>query len=417
MAEIALDGVSKVFADGTEAVHAIDLQIPDGKLMVLVGPSGCGKTTVLRMVAGLEDLTGGDIIIGGRVVNEVPPGDRDVAMVFQNYALYPHMTVYQNMALSLKIRKLKREEMDRRVQEAAAVLHLEDLLQKRPRELSGGQRQRVAMGRAIVREPQAFLMDEPLSNLDAKLRVQMRAEILRIQQDLQVTTIYVTHDQTEAMTLGDLVAVIRRGVLQQVASPQELYTEPTNLFVGGFIGSPAMNLVEATVANEDGQTVVGFAGLRFVVPPEVVAARPGLAGFQGRTVILGLRPEDMEDAALVPGSNPGARIPIVVDLREGMGSDVYLHFTIEAPPVFTEDTQELASDIDEKALADLRERASERRSTFIARAGPETRARVGEKAEIYMDTRKLYFFDPETGASIYGDRVRSADGAPASLSG
>jgi multiple sugar transport system ATP-binding protein len=417
MAEIALEGVSKVFADGTEAVHAIDLQIPDGKLMVLVGPSGCGKTTVLRMVAGLEDLTGGDIIIGGRVVNQVPPGDRDVAMVFQNYALYPHMTVYQNMALSLKIRKFKKEELERRVQEAAAVLHLEDLLQKRPRELSGGQRQRVAMGRAIVREPQAFLMDEPLSNLDAKLRVQMRAEILRIQQDLQVTTIYVTHDQTEAMTLGDLVAVIRKGVLQQVASPQELYTRPVNLFVGGFIGSPAMNLVEATVQSDDAQTVVEFAGHRLVVPPEVVAARPGLAKFRGRTVILGLRPEDMEDAALVPASSTGTRFPIAVDLREGMGSDVYLHFTVEAPPVFTEDTQELASDIDEKALEDLKERASERRSTFIARTGPETRARVGEKAEIAIDTRKLYFFDPATGASIYDDSVLRADGAPASVAG
>ena len=248
MSEIALEGVTKVFADGTEAVHTLDLQIPDGKLMVLVGPSGCGKTTVLRMVAGLEDLTDGRIVIGGRVVNEVPPGDRDVAMVFQNYALYPHMTVYQNMALSLKIRKLKRDEMNRRVQEAARILHLEELLAKRPRELSGGQRQRVAMGRAIVREPQAFLMDEPLSNLDAKLRVQMRSEILRIQQDLQVTTIYVTHDQTEAMTLGDLVAVMKKGVLQQVASPQELFADPTNLFVAGFIGSPAMNIVEAKLS-------------------------------------------------------------------------------------------------------------------------------------------------------------------------
>jgi multiple sugar transport system ATP-binding protein len=350
MAEINLEGVTKVFADGTEAVHAMDLQIPDAKLMVLVGPSGCGKTTVLRMVAGLEDLTAGTIQIGDRTVNEVPPGDRDVAMVFQNYALYPHMTVYQNMALSLKIRKFKKDEMNRRVQQAAQILHLEDLLKKRPRELSGGQRQRVAMGRAIVREPQAFLMDEPLSNLDAKLRVQMRSEILQIQQDLQVTTIYVTHDQMEAMTLGDLVAVIKKGVLQQVASPQELYSQPVNLFVGGFIGSPAMNLVEATVSGTDGETFVEFAGRRLIVPAQVIAARPGLAAFRGRTVILGIRPEDMEDAALVPGSDPGSLIPTVIDMREGMGSDVYLHFTIEAPPVVTEDTVELASDIDEKAL-------------------------------------------------------------------
>ena len=415
MAEIALEGVTKVFADGTEAVHSLDLQIPDGKLVVLVGPSGCGKTTVLRMVAGLEDLTGGRIIIGGREVNEVPPGDRDVAMVFQNYALYPHMSVYQNMALSLKIRKLKREETNKRVQEAARVLHLQELLNKRPRELSGGQRQRVAMGRAIVREPQAFLMDEPLSNLDAKLRVQMRAEILRIQKDLQVTTIYVTHDQTEAMTLGDLVAVIRKGVLQQVTSPQELYGHPVNLFVGGFIGSPAMNLVQAMLSSTDDGTFVEFADRRLRVPPELVAARPALAAFRGRTVIVGIRPEDMEDAALVPSSDPDSLFPIVVDLREGMGSDVYLHFTVDAPPVFTEDTKDLASDIDAKALEDLEEQASERRTTFIARASPETDAKVGERREMFVDARRLYFFDPATGQSIYGDRERASSGAPSSL--
>jgi multiple sugar transport system ATP-binding protein len=295
------------------------------------------------------------------------------------------------------------------------VLHLEDLLTKRPRELSGGQRQRVAMGRAIVREPQAFLMDEPLSNLDAKLRVQMRGEILRIQKDLQVTTIYVTHDQTEAMTLGDLVAVMKKGVLQQVASPQELYSHPANLFVGGFIGSPAMNLVEATLSNTDGGTFVEFGGQRLRIPPEVVAARPALAAFAGRTLILGMRPEDMEDAALVLGSDPDSRLPIVVDLREGMGSDVYLHFSIEAPPVFTEDTRELASDIDEKALEELKERASERRTTFITRAGPETNARVGESHEIHVDTRKLYFFDPATGTSIYEDRTAASSGATTSL--
>jgi multiple sugar transport system ATP-binding protein len=411
MAEITLERVSKVFADGTEAVHAVDLQIPDGKLMVLVGPSGCGKTTVLRMVAGLEDLTGGEIIIGGRVVNEVPPGDRDVAMVFQNYALYPHMTVYQNMALSLKIRKINKQEMDRRVREAAEVLHLEDLMQKRPRELSGGQRQRVAMGRAIVREPQAFLMDEPLSNLDAKLRVQMRAEILRIQKELQVTTIYVTHDQTEAMTLGDLVAVMKRGVLQQVAAPQDLYAEPVNLFVGGFIGSPAMNLVEATVTSSGDEIAVEFGRNRLVVPPEVLGARPALRRFERRTVILGIRPEHMEDAALAPRSSADCRLPIVVDLREGMGSDVYLHFTVDAPPVFTEDTRELASDIDEKALEDLKEQASERRSTWVARVGPESTAQIGETTELSIDTRKLYFFDPATGESIADDVVRSADAA------
>jgi multiple sugar transport system ATP-binding protein len=363
------------------------------------------------MVAGLEDLTGGTITIGDRVVNDVPPGERDVAMVFQNYALYPHMTVYQNMALSLKIRKLKRAEIKRRVEETAGVLHLDELLAKRPRELSGGQRQRVAMGRAIVREPQAFLMDEPLSNLDAKLRVQMRAEILRIQKELKVTTIYVTHDQTEAMTLGDLVAVIKKGVLQQVAAPQELYAHPVNLFVGGFIGSPAMNLVEATLSGADGGTFVEFANRRLRVPPDVVAARPDLAAFRGRTVILGIRPEDMEDAELVSDPDPEARFPILVDLREGMGSDVYLHFTVEAPPVFTEDTRELASDIDAKALEDLKAQASERKTTFIMRAGPETTAKIGEQREIHVDARKLYFFDPATGRSIYGDRVTASTGA------
>ncbi|MET0801675.1 MAG: sn-glycerol-3-phosphate ABC transporter ATP-binding protein UgpC [Actinomycetota bacterium] len=400
MAEITLRRVTKVFADRTEAVHSLDLDVPDGKLLVLVGPSGCGKTTILRMIAGLEDLTEGTISIGSRVVNEVPPGDRDIAMVFQNYALYPHMTVYQNMALSLKIRKLSKDEMKLRVQETAEILHLQELLHKRPRELSGGQRQRVAMGRAIVREPQAFLMDEPLSNLDAKLRVQMRAEILRIQQDLKVTTVYVTHDQTEAMTLGDLVVVLRKGELQQVGSPEELYERPANLFVGGFIGSPAMNLVEATVTAEDGARFVAFAGHRLRVPVEVLDARRELAGFDGRTVILGIRPEDIEDAALVPRADPGSRFPAVVALREGMGSDVFLHFQVEAPPVVTDDTRELASDVGDKALEELREQASERRAMFIARVGPETRAAVGAPTEMHVDTRKLYFFDPATGRSI-----------------
>jgi multiple sugar transport system ATP-binding protein len=325
------------------------------------------------------------------------------------------MTVYQNMALSLRIRKLKKEEMNRRVQEAALVLHLEDLLHKRPRELSGGQRQRVAMGRAIVREPQAFLMDEPLSNLDAKLRVQMRAEILRIQKDLKVTTIYVTHDQTEAMTLGDLVAVMKKGVLQQVASPQELFAHPANLFVAGFIGSPAMNIVEATVSSSGAGTFVEFAGHRLLVPDEVVAARPGLAAFRGRTVIIGIRPESMEDAALAGSSRPDSRFPVVVDLQEGMGSDMFLHFTVDAPPVFTEDTRELASDIDEKALEELQEQASERRSAFIARISPESSARVGQRLEIHVDTRKLYFFDPANGRSIYGELEPAASGAAASM--
>jgi multiple sugar transport system ATP-binding protein len=268
------------------------------------------------------------------------------------------------------------------------------------------------MGRAIVREPQAFLMDEPLSNLDAKLRVQMRAEILRIQKDLKVTTIYVTHDQTEAMTLGDLVAVIKKGVLQQVASPQELYSNPTNLFVGGFIGSPAMNLVEATLTNSDGAVFVEFGGYRLRVPADVVAVRPALAAFSGRKLILGIRPEDMEDASLVPEQEADSRFPVVVDLREGMGSDVYLHFSVDAPPVFTEDTRELASDIDEKALEELKQQASARRTIFIARASPETSTQVGERQEIHVDTRKMYFFDPASGEAIYGSRASVVDAVP-----
>jgi multiple sugar transport system ATP-binding protein len=416
VAEIVLAGVSKVFPDGTEAVHALDLDVPDGKLVVLVGPSGCGKTTVLRMVAGLEDLSGGTIQVGGRVVDGVPPGDRDMAMVFQNYALYPHMTVYQNMALSLKIRKLRRDEIRRRVGEAARVLHLDDLLSKRPRELSGGQRQRVAMGRAIVREPRAFLMDEPLSNLDAKLRGQMRSEIRRMQQSLQVTTIYVTHDQTEATTLGDFVAVMRKGVLQQVATPQELYADPVNLFVGGFIGSPAMNLVEARLAEAAGRTYAEFAGRRLRVPDSVLAARPALAGYRGRTVVLGIRPEHMEDAALVPHDDPESRLPIMVDMREDMSSDIYVHFTLEAPPVLTDDTKELASAVDAGRLEDLEAQSSEHRTAFIARTAPETHARMGERTELHVDTRKLYFFDPDTGESIYGDRAAPAAPTPSSLS-
>jgi len=406
MAEVTLESVSKVFRDGTVAVSSVDLDIPDGELIVLVGPSGCGKTTLLRMVAGLEDVTEGAIRIGDRVVNNLSPGERDVAMVFQNYALYPHMTVFQNMALSLKIRKVDKQERQRRVREAAEILRLEDLLHKSPRELSGGQRQRVAMGRAIVRQPQAFLMDEPLSNLDAKLRVQMRSEILRIQRDLGVTTIYVTHDQTEAMTLGDRVAVMRKGVLQQLAPPQEVYQYPANLFVAGFIGSPAMNVVEAKLVRSNGDLFVEFGSHRLQVPDEVAAARPALAGFVGGNVALGIRPEHMEDALLVGGSPPDSRLTVITELREEMGSEVLLHFTVDAAPVLTDDTKELASDRGSEALQELQEQVSERKSPFIAKASPETTAQIAEKRELYVDTRKLHFFDLQTGEAIYGNRER-----------
>jgi multiple sugar transport system ATP-binding protein len=369
--------------------------------MVLVGPSGCGKTTALRMVAGLEDVSEGTIRIGDRVVNDVPPKDRDIAMVFQNYALYPHMTVYGNMAFALKLRRVDRSELDRRVREAARILGLEEFLSKKPRNLSGGQRQRVAMGRAIVREPQAFLMDEPLSNLDAKLRVQTRAEVARIQRELGVTTIYVTHDQTEAMTLGDRVAVIRKGELQQVAPPKEMYDEPANLFVAGFIGSPAMNMVEASLSRSDGGFVAEFGGLRLPLGDEVLEKRPGVKAYEGKQVILGIRPEDFEDASLVSDVPQDRRFGTKVDLVEALGSEVLAHFTVNAPIVLTEDTKELAADVGTEAVESLEQLAQQDRSVFVARLNPATKAREGEKIELTVDTGRLHVFDPETGRGIY----------------
>src|SRR5207247_3249472 len=329
--------------------------IGDGELVVLVGPSGCGKTTALRVVAGLEPITDGVVRIGGRVVNDLPPKNRDVAMVFQNYALYPHMTAYKNMAFGLKLRKLERSEIDRRVRDAARVLGLEDVLRKRPRTLSGGQRQRVAMGRAIVREPQAFLMDEPLSNLDAKLRVEMRAEIARLQRDLEVTTIYVTHDQVEAMTLGDRVAVMRDGVLQQFDRPAALYERPVNLFVAEFIGSPAMNLVGADLRRSDGSMLAEFGDHRLRLDSSVLAARPALEHFEGTRVIMGIRPEDMEDAALATlQPSDERRLKAVIDICEDMGSEILVHFGVRAPPVRGED---VTAAVGEEAMAATEEQA------------------------------------------------------------
>jgi multiple sugar transport system ATP-binding protein len=403
VAEITLDEVSKVYPDGTQAVSNLGLDVKDGEFVVFVGPSGCGKTTALRMVAGLEEITSGKVLIGGRVVNDVPPKDRDIAMVFQNYALYPHMTVYDNLAFGLKLRREKKDVIDRRVREAAQILGLTDMLKKKPRNLSGGQRQRVAMGRAIVREPQAFLMDEPLSNLDAKLRVQMRSEISRIQRDLKVTTIYVTHDQTEAMTMGDRVAVIRKGELQQAEAPQELYDHPVNLFVAGFIGSPAMNMVEASVSRGNGGVSVEFAGNKLRVDDDLLKERPGLKRFEGRKVVLGIRPEDFEDASLVPRAPKDRSIPATVDLREALGSEVLIHFRVKAPVVLTEDTKELAVDVGAEALEDLEQVAQQGENEFVAQLNPRTGAQRGQEIELFVDTRRLHFFDPETGLGIYTD--------------
>jgi multiple sugar transport system ATP-binding protein len=367
--------------------------------MVLVGPSGCGKTTALRMVAGLEDITAGEISIGDRVVNDLTPKDRDIAMVFQNYALYPHISVFENMAFSLRLRHYKKPDVNERVSRTSKMLALYDMLQRKPGQLSGGQRQRVAMGRAIVREPEAFLMDEPLSNLDAKLRVQMRAEISRLQRDVDVTTVYVTHDQVEAMTMGDLVAVMKLGILQQVDAPSVLYRRPSNLFVAGFIGSPAMNVVEATVEQAGSGLSLVFGSHRLGIDASVVAERPALASYVGRTVLVGIRPQHMEDASLHSGAPEEKRMKTVVELREDMGSEVYVHFEIDSPPVLTEDTKELAADrgIDVEEL----ETAAPQTTTFVARFHGNTKAAVGDRVEVVVETESLHFFDPETGGSIW----------------
>ena len=399
MAGIVFDGVTKVFDDGTVAVRNLDLEVEDGSLMVLVGPSGCGKTTALRMAAGLEEITSGKISIGDRVVNDIAPKDRDIAMVFQNYALYPHLSVFENMAFGLRLRHFKKPEVTTRVEGTAKMLALYEMLARKPGQLSGGQRQRVAMGRAIVREPKAFLMDEPLSNLDAKLRVQMRAEISRLQRDVEVTTIYVTHDQVEAMTMGDQVAVLKLGVLQQVAAPSILYRRPTNLFVAGFIGSPAMNLVGAMVELEDDHLYVSFGETRLAVDEAVERERPGLRSYVDRKIVLGIRPEDMEDALLHPDSPRDRRLQTMVELREDMGSEVFVHFTVDCPPVLTEDTKELAVDrgLDVEEL----ESVDTRQTTFVARFDANTGAVENDRIEVLVDTSSLYFFDLDTGASIW----------------
>ena len=403
MARIEYDGVTKVFEGGCVAVDELNLEIEDGEFMVLVGPSGSGKTTVLRITAGLDDATHGSVRIGGTPVDDVPPMDRNIAMVFQNYALYPHMTVWDNMAVGLKRHKVKKAEIRTRVQSAAEMLGVEDLLKRKPAQLSGGQRQRVAMGRAIVREPDAFLMDEPLSNLDAKLRVEMRAYLAALHQRLRTTTLYVTHDQTEAMTMGDRVGVMRDGRMQQIDRPQVLYDRPVNLFVAGFIGSPAMNLVHSSLVSDGGDAYACFGGIRLRLPKSVLARRPNLRGYVGKDVILGIRPEDIEDATFVPSAN-GFALDVRVSLAEPMGAEVIAHFPIAAEaPVDSEsvvaargaEAQEDAARLLELTGADAGSNV-----VLTARLNTRSRARTGEPLRVAVDVERLHFFDPETEDAI-----------------
>jgi multiple sugar transport system ATP-binding protein len=391
---IVLDHVSKEFPGGVQAVCDVSLDIRSGEFMVLVGPSGCGKTTILRMIAGLEEVTGGEISIADRVVTDAKPKDRDIAMVFQNYALYPHMTVEQNIGFGLRLRRTPKAEAKPRVTEAAKVLALLDYLARKPSDLSGGQRQRVAIGRAMVREPQAFLMDEPLSNLDAKLRVQMRAELARLHEQLDTTIVYVTHDQVEAMTLGDRVAVLRDGLLQQVDTPQMLFRNPANLFVAGFIGSPAMNLVEATVDGDE----LCFDRFRLPVP-----AAADLGGHQGRSVILGIRPSDFEDAD-VWHDERRPTIEVTADVTEDLGSEMHVLFTVEAPPVEVEGVEEDP----EAAAAPIPLVAAKGTSVFTAAVDSRTAARPGHQVRLSVNPARFHFFDPQTGAAIGNRPVADA---------
>jgi multiple sugar transport system ATP-binding protein len=403
VAEITLESLTKVYPDGTQAVSDLHLDVAGGEFVVFVGPSGCGKTTALRMIAGLETITSGHVMIDGHVVNDLPPKDRDIAMVFQNYALYPHMNAAKNMGFALKMKGLPQNEIDIRVREAARILGLSDALHKKPRTLSGGQRQRVAMGRAIVRNPQAFLMDEPLSNLDAKLRVEMRAEISRIQRDLGVTTIYVTHDQTEAMTMGDRVAVMRNGLLQQVATPKVLYDRPRNLFVAEFIGSPAMNLVMARVERVDGDTWVSFGPHRLRLEPATHERHNGLLAYDGREVVVGIRPEDMEDASVAREAPTDRVISVVCDIREDMGSEVYVHFNVQADAVVTREVVEalVVEDAEDEETRLAAERARGGGVVFVARLDRATEARERQPVDVAVDVTRLHFFDPETGIGIH----------------
>ena len=390
MAPVTLDKITKVYPNGFQAVTDLSLELEDGEFMVLVGPSGCGKSTALRMIAGLEDITDGSLVIDGKTVNEVEPKDRDIAMVFQNYALYPQMSVRENIAFPLKLRKVEKGALHRQVQEAAEILELTEQLDKKPGQLSGGQRPRVAMGRAIVRRPKLFLMDEPLSNLDAKLRVQMRADIAGIQRELGVTTFYVTHDQVEAMTMGDRVAVIKDGHLQQVDAPENLYANPDNVFVAAFIGSPSMNLFEGVVSR-DGSTgaySVQLGSQSIAVPTEAIEARPALASYLDQPVVVGIRPEDLDDAAIFPDHPGDQRIHATIDVREALGAETLVHFGVDAPHVDSGDPD---------ALDELGDESSSR---CTGRFSPLTEANVGETIQITVNASKFHFFDKTSHLAI-----------------
>ena len=388
MATVSLENVNKVYDNGFQAIYDLSLDIVDGEFLVLVGPSGCGKSTALRMIAGLEEITSGEMRIGDRVVNDVEPKDRDIAMVFQNYALYPHMSVAENIGFALKLAKVSKEEITERVNRAAEILELTTYLDRKPGQLSGGQRQRVAMGRAIVRQPAAFLMDEPLSNLDAKLRVQMRAEIASLQRELGVTTFYVTHDQVEAMTMGDRVAVIKDGVLQQVDTPQNLYDNPVNVFVAAFIGSPSMNLFDATVRIGDNGGSITLGPHTLSLSAAAIAARPGLRAYDGRQVVVGVRPEDLEDATQTPDAPADQRLSAPVRLIEALGSEIMVHMSIDAPTVDSGDPD---------APEEL---PGEGQANAVGRFNPRSAVRAGQTAEVAVATDNLHFFDAETRLAI-----------------
>ena len=389
MATVVLDKVNKVYGNGFQAIFDLSLDIADGEFLVLVGPSGCGKSTALRMIAGLETITDGQLMIGERVVNDVEPKDRDIAMVFQNYALYPHMSVADNIGFALKLAKIPKAEIAERVQKAAAVLELTNYLDRKPGQLSGGQRQRVAMGRAIVRQPAAFLMDEPLSNLDAKLRVQMRAEIASLQRNLGVTTFYVTHDQVEAMTMGDRVAVIKDGVLQQVDSPQNLYDRPSNVFVAAFIGSPSMNLFDAGLELNGDSGTISVGGQSLPLSPVSVSARPALRNYDGKRVVLGIRPEDFEDADMTTDGGANRILMAPVTLLEALGSEIMVHIRLDANTVDSGDPDA------------IEEPTNESSSNAVGRFNPRSQLRPGETARIAVATENLHFFDAETHLAIW----------------